>query len=572
MLRRSLAFLLVVSLMLPCIAGCSAIGYTVSFSTSGNGVEPIKHVKSGATVKLPTPAREGFIFKGWFYSVDRVEYEFTEETPVTGDVFLYAKYERDVSEYDNAVIAVVSASPNAQKFDALGVEWDPHFFREFNSSCNYDDWEMIVSRARELSLSKIRVMVLPSWFEPENDNDDPALTDMSAFDFTTTAFDSLLQELDVAQELGIEVNLTLWGADMDAAWLAYTTCGDWLSAPNDPEEYAENISALLDFIFNVRKYTCVTELTLHNEPSWAFKGADGSVDFDYYVECCRAVDSRLKADGLRDRVKLILSDDTSNNFTWLKDSVAALSDIADGFNSHTYDFDNRTSNTSMFNWAKKRVDAVLGADSGLSYTINEFGSNHTVGAYHQSDIDDFERGIFCSRLVENCLNAGVAGMLHWEFFDMYYYDGPRDEAVMSTGLFKYKDEGWTPRPLYYAYGLMMKYCVSGSEIYPLSFSDTDNSGAPADVSRLSGTMLLSPEGKLTYLITNDSDSDITMVIQGSPTVSYILDTFVYSESSLPTDGELPDASGTATASEGSIYLSVPAGSFVLLSDLFNVER
>ena len=100
----------------------------------------------------------------------------------------------------------------------VGAEFDPHYFSQ-NFPDELDDpssgtggWEIITERVRELELDCIRVMVLPEWLEPENDNDDPDTLNEDALTKESLEMQSLRKLLDLAMEQDISVTFVLWGA------------------------------------------------------------------------------------------------------------------------------------------------------------------------------------------------------------------------------------------------------------------------------------------------------------------------------------------------------------------------
>ncbi|MDX9917793.1 MAG: InlB B-repeat-containing protein, partial [Gudongella sp.] len=70
------------------------ITYTVTFdSDGGTEVAAITEVKPNTSVTLPTPpTKEGFDFGGWYTAKYGEGKVFTESTPVTGDITVYAKW------------------------------------------------------------------------------------------------------------------------------------------------------------------------------------------------------------------------------------------------------------------------------------------------------------------------------------------------------------------------------------------------------------------------------------------------------------------------------------------------
>src|SRR5699024_8956488 len=111
-----------------------------------------------------------------------------------------------ITSYFTDEVTIGEATPVT--LEAVGVEFDPHFFSQNltrNDGAKSADWELIVRRVRSMELQKFRVMVLPEWYEPVNDNEDPNVTDWDKFTFRSQEMHSLYKVLDLAQELEIEV-------------------------------------------------------------------------------------------------------------------------------------------------------------------------------------------------------------------------------------------------------------------------------------------------------------------------------------------------------------------------------
>ncbi|QJD84731.1 InlB B-repeat-containing protein [Cohnella herbarum] len=81
--------------------------YTVSFDSNGGSAVAAQTVQEGGSLsRLPAPAKDGYIFQGWFRDND-LSLIFTEGSTVTADTKLYAKYIDNVS---NAVRSTPSYS------------------------------------------------------------------------------------------------------------------------------------------------------------------------------------------------------------------------------------------------------------------------------------------------------------------------------------------------------------------------------------------------------------------------------------------------------------------------------
>ena len=74
--------------------------------------------------------------------------------------------------------------------------------------------------------------------------------------FNSPEMQSLYKQLDMAQKLGIHVNLTLWGAHI-SHFLSGHNRGNWVVAPYDYQEWAENFSILIRHLLLTKHYTCI---------------------------------------------------------------------------------------------------------------------------------------------------------------------------------------------------------------------------------------------------------------------------------------------------------------------------
>lgn len=455
----------------------------------------------------------------------------------------------------------------------LGVELDPHFLSQnvaANNGTRAEDWERIILRRLEmLHFQKLRVMILPEWYEPENDNDNPDITNRNNLTFTSPEMNSLYKVLDFAEQKKIAVTLTFWGA-RPKTFLFTKNAEGWLFGPDQYEEWAENLSACLKHLLKDKKYTCIHEVTPVNEPDWSF--SKDSVDqAEQYIRMCRILDKRLRKDRLRKLVKLNLSDNSDGGYgthAFLEKCTAGLGNIADIFNSHTYIFGYETPNSRIKEWEAKNVE--LAAAAGKKHFIGEFGSNQTAGSTRQRDIDNYERGVLMARIVINLLNAGAAGASYWSLLDQYYSkeEALKHRNMQQLGLWRYLKkeyandsiyaflkEDYQVRPQYYAFGLLGNTVERGDRIYPL---ETGNDFIAA-------TAIRKGKGRWAYLIANATNETIKIFIrnlwqQRKPT----FDIYLYTSSALPDGDSLLKPVGKAILRKGIIETDVPPHSVCAL--------
>lgn len=475
--------------------------------------------------------------------------------------------------------ALVVGRPTGVTLQGLGVELDPHFLSQnvaVDSGAKAADWDdVILKRLKRLRFQKLRVMVLPYWYEPQNDDGDPHHARPEGFTFGSAEMDNLYRLLDYAEREQLPVTLTFWGASSGTFLLRETIPNSWMCGPDQLDEWAENVSVCLRHLLDVKGYTCIREVTPVNEPDWSCQ-CPGSSAEEQYVAMCKVLDERLRKDGLRQRVGLNLSDNSdggSGQHGFLQYCVDHLGGMADIFNSHTYIFGYDTPNDSILSWERHNV--ALAARCGKQHFVGEFGSNQTVGATVQRDIDRYERGLLMSRIAVNLMNAGAVGASYWSLLDQYYSQGEARSRynMQKLGLWRYlKDhyasdsiypalrEDYQVRPQYYAMGLLCQAFVRGGKVYPLETGDPMVCATAVRLPKAEG-------GKWRYVIVNPTSEPRHFTIVNRKACSRRQYAQLrYLRGDLPAGDELPQASGTFKARGRKIVVDAPPESLTLVSE------
>ncbi len=458
---------------------------------------------------------------------------------------------------------LLSDTPNRHTVDSLGCEWDPKMLLPVNQAhgITEDDLAVMKTAIDTLGLQAVRMMISPEWFEPVNDNGDPAVADAAGFDLDNPEMQSVFAYLKVCEELGIRVTLTWWGAPT-GCWLASENTGDWIGAPNDLDEMTENIIYLLGYIRNDLGYTCVKELILHNEPSYSFRVDGGAVDFNYYAEYYRTVHARLAAEGMSDIV-LVGSDD-SQDAGWYLQCADALSDICGKFDSHNYNWSYDTPYLDVL--IQEFVSARTSATPDTPFYLGEFGDGSTEGAYIATSTDTHGRGIYIASLLVNAFKAGASGASYWPLHDIYYYEntaGGDNGGLMSMGLIGFKEDGaWTYRPSYYAYGLLCNAIPYGSEVYNIT-GDTNHS--------VDTVAFKTPEGRWSIVAVNRSDAAQTLNISAAA-IGTVMQMSALTAGDCPTEGNMVTPHTTVTPEGGVYSFTVANESIVVLSNIGMTEE
>lgn len=478
------------------------------------------------------------------------------------------------TKFKNAPVFEVSEASTGVTLKGLGVELDPHFLSQNvtrNDGATVLDWKNIVcNRCSMMGVERFRVFVLPHWWEPTNDNNDPNSYNWDAFTFDNKEMKSLYAVLDLAEEIGADVTLVLWGCHISASTLEGGYIGrhfladdgnSWVTGTKDNAEFAECFVGLAKYLLETKGYTCVKELTPYNEPN-------GNVtSIKNYIATAKALDAKLRKEGLRDRIQLNLSDNHDGGYNFLKSCCDELGGQADFFNSHTYIFGYETPNRTVVDWEKKNVAAAAGA--GKDHFVGEFGSNQCVGATRQTDISTYERGILMSRHICNFLNAGACGASYWSLIDQYYGKNESYGQMQQLGLWIYKKnaymandlgdltEDYECRPQYYAYSMLTRFIRKGSHVYPLDFGHDF----------IAGTAVRSNQGKWTYVIANPETEILYYRLKNTNKGGdRKVNCYVYQKGKLPSDGSMIKATSELKPIAGTYEVKVPAMSVVVLSE------
>ena len=477
-----------------------------------------------------------------------------------------------VPDVGKRIIVKTPPASTGVTLEGLGVEMDPHFLSQNvtgQDGATAEDWEnIVVRRAGMMKLQRFRVMVMPYWWEPER----------GVFTFDSLEMKSLYAVLDLADKIGADVTLVLWGcpaacryvdgsarpSQWQRHYLSDPAGTNWVTAPSDPDEFAACFSALVRYLIENKGYKCIREVTPFNEP-------DGDVcDPDTYFKVVKAMDRKFREDGIRDKVRFNLSDNTDTRRFFLEACAGNLAGEADMFNSHTYIFGYETLNSEVKEWEKANVAAV--ASTGKKHFVGEFGSNLCTNASRQKDINRYERGVLLVRNCLNFLNAGACGASYWSLIDQYYSIYDSYETMQQLGLWRYKKsvykgddaEGcgfdYQVRPQYYAWSLMTRFVRKGDTVRPLDLSNE----------MAAGSAFLSEDGKWTYVFANGYDEDITVdLVNANGKVRYGLDIYRYTRDAVPGPGDDDDSmlepSGRIRFRGGKCRVCIPASSVALLT-------
>ena len=480
----------------------------------------------------------------------------------------------------------------------LGMEFDPHYFSQ-NFPDEIDDpssgtggWEIISERVRQMKPESFRVMVLPEWLEPQNDNDDPDVLNEEALTKDSLEMQSLRKLLDLAQEEGISVTFVLWGVSRNATlaannwrsepyWMSSNNQNapaghspNWVVGPKDEmeDEFVELFYAYMKVLRVDEGYTCIKQITPVNEPCWSYQiegtaWADGPQDtpfFPYYASMVRKLDEKFREEGIRDLFEFNLGDATDTRAEkWLTRTAIDLQDQTDLVNAHTYIFGYETPNSTIASWTQTSYN--IAKSIGADFFVGEFGTNAVEGSTRASDLNEYRRGVMLARIVSQVFNNGGSGLSYWTIMDYYNNRSAAYDQMMQTGLwlseksaystdmenYSWVTEDFQVRPQYYSYSMLSRYIEAGMSVHPLKIENEFISGTAFE-----------KDGEYTYLLVNQTAEAKTYSIETDKKLSYGY--YLYQEGALPSDDSLIASSQTIRTEGKCLTFELPANSVLML--------
>lgn len=419
----------------------------------------------------------------------------------------------------------------------FGAQGDLFFWSESNVSKGITDEDRALVRSRILAMRPqvVRLLGDLNWWEPERGKITPDSEGMK----------SLCETLAIYKAAGTDVMITEWGYGLPA-W-----CQASGRAPHPDQRlaFARSWAGLIKHLRDERGFTNVRYIAIYNEPNC------GGISFEDYADVYRALDRALREAGLRKEV-LILGPDETGAFSWFERAVRELDDVIDIYDAHNY-----TSNTGVefADWVRPRVEILPPLSQPDAYgnkrkglMVCEFGMNRGMSTYATPENDKYYYGIFLADAAATAAALGVRGMMMWCLSDTWY--GSRK---MLWGLWRYKDEGWEPRPGFYAWSLITRHTRRGSSVHAVRL---DGGGASAVAFR-------AQEGHWALLIVNRAQIERRLTLRGLGASSRWVP-YLYCEATVPTpDRGMIRPRPILTASrKGEITYTMPPESFLLLTD------
>lgn len=354
---------------------------------------------------------------------------------------------------------------SSRPFAGLGVQADCYIYNGINRQCGVsdDDYALWERRLKALRPGFARIFVPTTEFNPSGDG--------FTYDWETREMQWQCRNLAVLRESGAKINLCM------GPWTNNVMC----------QPGSERLAVdLVKHLVKERGFDHIRWLTLFNEPDTIYApdtplekslrtqgyGGEGRPWADYVDKHRRALEL-LDQCGLGERIRLVVADTV-----WPPDrrlerlSVSARSfagmEVGYGFHYYVPDAPEFFDHPEPAPWRPPPlVEEVQGYRRAVGpeaelvvweYNEPAFGQFNFwlgTGSRGEDHWGTFECAVTSAGKILKMLANGADGLSIWCLGDMFYPEGFVC-GVMYTGLWRYKWEGWVPRPNYFYYAALIE--------------------------------------------------------------------------------------------------------------------
>lgn len=219
-----------------------------------------------------------------------------------------------------------------EDFEGFGVQWDPSDLYSYND----EQWASFVEKATFLKPNIMRVMLHDgdSYCIGFDENKNPI------YDWNSPLMERTYRILDFAEENNVPIMIGEWRSISERGFLSYDETGKEVSWDNPI--WAKMIVDCLDYLINVKGYTCIKYYNMVNEPNY-YKRDHPSVSNEEVYTMWKTAIKNLRAEmiktgdkGITD-LKIVGPDVYDGQEAWIKQTASAeLKEFIDVTEIHRY--------------------------------------------------------------------------------------------------------------------------------------------------------------------------------------------------------------------------------------------
>jgi hypothetical protein len=370
------------------------------------------------------------------------------------------------------MITIAAQPLSSRPCIGLGVQADAVIYDDLNRQAGVTDADYLLheDRLRALRPGNARVFIRISDFNPSYD--------AATYDWDTVEMARQYRNLETLRDAGAAVHVCM--APFTNAQMM--------------QPGMEATAVALMAHLHARGFDHVRWLSLYNEPDSLY--ADGSEAFrsyftdgkarppwSAYVEKHRRTHDLLGQHGLTERIRLVVPDVVMGphiRTARLKLAKRDFTDYSVAFSFHHYaaHYPGYYAHPESAFYAPPADEmagyrTIIGPDAELAcWEFNNAGYGMGTfwpgsGPRGEAHLDSMASAVHLAEQVLGMLAAGIDGAALWCLNDVFY-TGALADGLMLFGLWRYKWEGWVPRPSFFYYAALIEAFRPGARLHTLA--------------------------------------------------------------------------------------------------------
>lgn len=423
-----------------------------------------------------------------------------------------------------------------------GVQWDPYAFGDISAEA----WKKTVERLDFMRVRLVRLLMNPNYYCTSFP---PGGRPVYNFDNEKTRL--VFKILDYCQKMDVAVILGEWGNPSGPVTITDPSKHNlgFDGIHEEDPRWPHMVCDFLDYLINVRHYTCIKYYNLGNEPNTKNSLVKS---FRTWRQSIFNLDAELNKRGFRNKIQIVGPDATGYGSDWV-DSIALdpkFAHIMDLYEIHFYaDAKDIESGKfeNMLGTIKDRIAKEDANGAHKKFFIGEAGmaTGHAPKNDQQQLIGTFQYGVWMADYAAEAMDAGLGGLSAWDLDDAMHIDTrkPGDNNIRnflwkewgfwdSYAKEKGKPELMNLRPWYYTWSLLSKYMPPHSKVLKVL-----DPLPPVGVRCTAIKLRASNKTYYTFLIVNDAakSNNITLTMPNIESAGGEVKQFNFFENEHPQD-------------------------------------
>lgn len=323
-------------------------------------------------------------------------------------------------------ITADTGAPLCTNFLGFGVQWSAYPWFDLTETA----WQKIFERLDYMRVPIVRLMTRSYTYCDGFDAEGKPI-----YNWDNNRMKKMYRLLDYCQAHGVKVILGEWdhpSSQQDRPDIATDKLQQYHMDENDPR-WHRIIADEVEYLRNVKHYTCIVYFNLLNEPN---SNSSGRIPFDKWKSAITSLNAEFTKRGLAKDVKMVGPDVTflPRDGFWIELNVQQCPKEVAAYDFHYYApaADLESGYLEKFCWMKKNyIDRFDPGGRAKPFFMGEAGMTGGPvqpqgGSDSQPHIYGHNYGVWMADYNVQCARAGMAGTIAWNLDDAMHINKDKD--------------------------------------------------------------------------------------------------------------------------------------------------